>query len=313
MAERVLELRVPAEAAGQRADKALAACCADLSRSRLQRAFDGGGVTVDGRALDKRRKLAGGEHVRIVLDEPDADAALVPADLPLRVVYEDEAVVAVDKAPGMVTHPGSGTGPDTLVHALLHHCGGKLSPVGAPGRPGIVHRLDKETSGLIIAAKTEGAHHRLARAFSGRETFKRYLALVLGAPAKESGSCREPIGRHPVARTRMALVPSGREARTDWCVVERFGNRAALLSCVLHTGRTHQIRVHLSGMKHPLLGDTTYGFRASRLPGIQVPRVLLHAAELRLPHPERDEPLHLEAPPPDDFRDVIARLRAADL
>ncbi len=309
MPERDFEIGLPSGAAGQRADKALAAACGDISRSRLQRAFEAGGVTLDGRPVDKRHKLGGGEVLRVVLDEPEPGAGLEPAAIPLDIVYEDASVVVVNKAPGMVTHPGSGTGPDTLVHALLHHCGGSLSPVGAPERPGIVHRLDKETSGLIIAAKTDRAHQALAKAFSERDTDKRYLALVLGAPARDGGTCREPIGRHPVARTRMAVTPGGREAWTDWKVEERFGARAALVACRLHTGRTHQIRVHLSDMHHPLLGDTTYGFRASRLPGIEVPRVMLHAAELRLRHPERGETLHLRAPPPADFETLADQLR----
>jgi len=207
----------------------------------------------------------------------------------------------------MVTHPGSGTGEDTLVHALLHHCGA-LSGVGAPDRPGIVHRLDKETSGLIVVAKTDAAHHGLAAAFSGRETYKRYAALVLGLPKRSSGCCAEPIGRHPVVRTRMAVVPSGRSARTDWNLERTFGKRAARLGCVIHTGRTHQIRVHLSHLGHPLLGDDSYGFKPARLPDVAVPRVMLHATELRLPHPSGSKELRLSAPLPGDFLQVEAEL-----
>jgi 23S rRNA pseudouridine1911/1915/1917 synthase len=208
----------------------------------------------------------------------------------------------------MITHPGSGTGDDTLVHALLHYCGDELSTVGAPDRPGIVHRLDKETSGLIIVAKTDAAYHKLAAAFSERKTYKRYTALVLGIPKVSKGRIKEPIGRHPVMRTRMAVVPNGKPAHTDWQVEKRFGQMAARMSCVIHTGRTHQIRVHMSELKLPLLGDTTYGFKPSRLKGIKVPRVMLHSTELRIEHPDTGELMTFEAELPEDIITLIAQL-----
>ncbi|ADE54809.1 RluA family pseudouridine synthase [Coraliomargarita akajimensis] len=311
MARRVIEFRVPDGIQSGRADKLFASKFEDISRARLQRAFDAGQVSFDGEAIDKRFKINRGGLLRAVLDEPDANVGPRPVDMPLEIVYEDSCMVVVSKPVGMVTHPGSGTGEDTLVHALLHHTGGQLSSVGAPERPGIVHRLDKETSGLIAVAKTDLAHHKLASAFSERNTYKRYRALVLGSPMRSSGTVREPIGRHPVVRTRMAVQPNGRDAHTDWTVDERFGDRAALISCVIHTGRTHQIRVHMSHERLPLLGDTTYGFKPNRLKGISVPRVMLHSTELHLPHPETGKLLELNAPLPQDFERVIEALRLA--
>lgn len=305
MPERIIEFSVPPGTKSQRADKLFAAEFEDVSRARLQRAFEAGQVTFDGKVIDKRFKIARDGLLRAAMDEPEFEAPPVPVDLPLKVIYEDASIVVVNKAPGMVTHPGSGTGDDTLVHALLHHCGGQLSSIGAPDRPGIVHRLDKETSGLIVVAKTDKAHHKLAAAFSARETYKRYTALVLGVPKKNFGSCYEFIGRHPVVRTRMAVQKRGREAHTDWKLEAAFGKQAALVSCVIHTGRTHQIRVHLSYLGHPLLGDSTYGFKASRLKGIEVPRVMLHSTELWLAHPENAKEMRFETALPDDFEKII--------
>jgi len=309
MAERVIECEVPVGLAPVRADKYFASEFEDVSRARLQRAFESGGVSFEGEVIGKRFKLTGPGRLRAVLDEPDAGERPEPAAIPLSVVHEDESLIVVDKAAGMVTHPGSGTGNDTLVHALLHHCGERLSTVGAPDRPGIVHRLDRETSGLIVVAKTDAAHHKLAAAFAARDTFKRYTALSLGVPRRESGSCRDPIGRHPVVRTRMAVLSKGREAHTDWKVVESFGGRASLVHCVIHTGRTHQIRVHLSAMGLPLLGDTTYGFKANRLKGLAVPRVMLHATELSFDHPASGKRVSFASPLPEDFEAVLGALR----
>ena len=312
MAERIVELPVPEGVTAGRADKFFAAGCADVSRVRLQRAFAAGQVRFNGQVIDKRFKLTTAGLLRAVLDEPDANAGPVPVEIPLQIVHEDADIVVVNKPAGMVTHPGSGTGEDTLVHALLHHTGGQLSSVGAPERPGIVHRLDKETSGLIIVAKTDLAHHQLAAAFSERRTYKRYTALVCGVPRLAAGSIREPIGRHPTHRTRMAVQANGRDAHTDWSVEARYNDRAARVSCVIHTGRTHQIRVHMQHLKHPLLGDTTYGFHANRLPGIVVPRVMLHSTELHIQHPVRAQAMQFNAPLPSDFEALIQGLAAVD-
>ncbi len=310
MADRIIEFNVPKGAKG-RADKIFAAEFEDVSRVRLQKAFDAQQVTFDGQVIDKRFKVNAPGLLRAVLEELVVGEGPKAVDLPLDVIYEDASIVVVNKAPGMITHPGSGTGDDTLVHALLHHTKGNLSSIGAPDRPGIVHRLDKETSGLIVVAKNDLAHHKLAAAFSERETYKRYTALVQGAPKLSRGAIKEPIGRHPVMRTKMAVVFSGKEAHTDWEVGQRFGDRAALVRCVIHTGRTHQIRVHLSSMKYPLLGDPTYGYKASRMKGFNVPRVMLHSTELHIQHPERDELMRFEAPLPKDFTDLMAALESA--
>ncbi|MGB0460610.1 MAG: RluA family pseudouridine synthase [Opitutales bacterium] len=308
MAERLIEYLVPETVQGERADKVFAAAFEDVSRARLQRAFDAGKVSYEGIVIEKRHKLNGPGRLRAELEALDSGEGPRAMAIPLEIVYEDACMVVVNKAAGMVTHPGSGTGEDTLVHALLHHTKGELSSVGSPDRPGIVHRLDKETTGLIVVAKTDLAHHRLAKAFSERSTYKRYAALVMGVPRVESGSCREPIGRHPVHRTRMAVQAGGRTAHTDWKVEEVFRERVARVSCVIHTGRTHQIRVHMSALKHPLLGDRTYGFKANALKGVSVPRVMLHAAELRLPHPETGLEQRFEAALPADFKSLEAAL-----
>lgn len=308
MAERVIEFSVPNGIEHERADKIFASEFDDISRTRLQKAFEAGQVTFDGAVIDKRFKINCPGLLRAVLEEVDTGNGPRPVDIPLKIVYEDTSIIVVDKPSGMVTHPGNGTDERTLVHALLHHTQGQLSAVGTPKRPGIVHRLDKETTGLIVIAKTDQAHYRLATAFNERDVYKRYCALVKGVPDKVSGMCKDPIGRHPVVRTRMAIVDSGRSAHTDWSLEQRFGDRASLIHCVIHTGRTHQIRVHMSGMGHPLLGDTTYGFKPNQLSEIEAPRVMLHAAELKIPHPCRNERMHFQAPLPTDFDHVLDQL-----
>ena len=229
-------------------------------------------------------------------------------DIPLEVIFEDADMIAVVKPVGMVTHPGVGTGDDTLVHALLHHTHGDLASIGAPERPGIVHRLDKETSGLIVVAKTDRSYYGLVEQFSERSMRKIYRALVVGSPDEASGTIKQPVGRHPVQRTRMAVVAHGKFAHTDWGVVERFGGQATLMSCHIHTGRTHQIRVHMQHLGHSLLGDVNYGFKPSKLKGLSVPRVMLHAHTLELSHPVTKKRMELEAPLPQDFKDLMGQL-----
>lgn len=308
MPDRIIEYTVPAGTPPTRADKLFAAKFDDISRARLQRAFEAEQVSFDGLIIDKRFKINRPGLLRATLEEPTFEAAPIAVDLPLEIIYEDASILVVNKAPGMITHPGNGTGENTLVHALLHHCGDQLSSVGAPDRPGIVHRLDKETSGLIVVAKNDTAHHKLAAAFSERQTYKRYTALVMGIPKVSRGTIKEPIARHPVMRTRMAVVHSGKPAHTDWQVEARYAQKAARLACIIHTGRTHQIRVHMSALNFPLLGDTTYGFKPGRLKEIQIPRVMLHSTELRIQHPEREELMTFLAPLPDDFERTMAAL-----
>ncbi|MEC8333181.1 MAG: RluA family pseudouridine synthase [Verrucomicrobiota bacterium] len=313
MAERVIEFTVPDGSEVMRADKVFAAQFDDISRARLQRAFEAGQVTFNEKTINKTFKISRAGILRATLKESNFDSSPKAVNIPLNVIYEDTSLLVINKTSGMVTHPGSGTGENTLVHALLHHCGENLSRIGAPDRPGIVHRLDKETSGLIVVAKNDITHHKLAEAFSERKAHKRYTALVMGIPKLSRGTIKDSIGRHPVARTRMAVVPKGKPAHTDWQVEARYGQAAARISCVIHTGRTHQIRVHMSEMRFPLLGDCTYGFKPARLKKIHVPRIMLHATELKILHPKRNELMEFNAPIPADFEKVIKQLEAEQL
>jgi 23S rRNA pseudouridine1911/1915/1917 synthase len=233
-------------------------------------------------------------------------------DIKLDVLFEDKWLLAINKPAGMVVHPGAGTREDTLVHALLAHCAGTLSGIGGVERPGIVHRLDRETSGVIIVAKNDQAHRELARQFAARTVVKEYTALVSGVPRLLSGSVQKAIGRNVRQRHKMAVVEEGHGGRaswTDWTVVEAYGDVAALVTCVLHTGRTHQIRVHMASMGHPLLGDFTYGWKESRVMARQPGRVMLHSGRLSLLHPKTGKVLDFRAPLPADFRAQIKALK----
>lgn len=307
--ERIIECTVNSDVGSVRADKYFASKLEDVSRSRLQCAFEAGLVTFDNVVIDKRFKLTKSGHLRAVLEEPDLSTVPVAVAIPLEIIYEDEVIIVINKVAGMITHPGNGTSDDTLVHALLHHTGGILSSIGAPDRPGIVHRLDKETSGLIVVAKTDLAHHKLAEAFADRDIYKSYNALVFGVPKMQSGSIKMPIGRHPVVRTRMSVQVNGLPAHTDWRVVEKYGEAASLVNCVIHSGRTHQIRVHMSHFNHCLLGDKSYGYKDHSLQSVEVPRVMLHSTELKLRHPKSNELMHFHAAIPTDFNQVIKKLK----
>ncbi len=294
-----------------RADKALASAFPGHSRVAFQRAFDAGLVALRGRPIKRSATVRAGDVLEFSLPEV-VPAQLRAVDLPLDVLHEDKWLLAIDKPAGMVVHPGAGTREDTLVHALLAHCAGSLSGVGGVARPGIVHRLDRETSGAIIVAKTDEVHRGLARQFAARTVVKEYLALVAGVPRLMSGSVRKAIGRNLRQRHKMAVVDeagAGRAAWTDWAVVERFGDLAALVACTLHTGRTHQVRVHLASMGHPLLGDAAYGWKANARMKRQPGRVMLHAGRLSLVHPGTGKTLDLRAPLPADFRAQIKALR----
>ena len=293
-----------------RADKALAAAYPEHSRVAFQRSFDAGLVTRQGKPLERSSTFRGGDVIEFSF--PDVVAAVLRAvDIPLAILFEDKSLLAIDKPAGMVVHPGAGTREDTLVHALLAHCAGSLSGVGGVERPGIVHRLDRETSGVIVVAKTDAAHRALAKQFAERTVVKEYLALVSGVPRLMSGTIHKAIGRNVRQRHKMAVVEEGHGGRaswTDWELVERYGDLAALVTCTLHTGRTHQIRVHMASLGHPLLGDSAYGWkettRMRRSPG----RVMLHAARLSLAHPMTGKALDFRAPLPADFRAQIRSL-----
>ena len=298
---------VPPRISRTRADKILAGAFPAHSRAALQRAFAAGLVRRNGVALAKSDEVKAGDTLEFVLPEI-VPAELRPVAIPLGVLYEDEHLLAINKAAGMVVHPGVGTGEDTLVHALLAHCAGGLSGVGGVERPGIVHRLDKETSGVLLVAKNDAAHRGLSEQFAGRHLRKEYLALVSGVPRLQSGVIERAISRHPVHRERMTVGEGGRPARTDWAIVEAFGDRAALLRCRIHSGRTHQIRVHLKSIGHPLLGDKVYGWKPD--PALPAPpRVMLHAERIAFLHPITARPLDVRAPLPDDFEQLLAALR----
>jgi 23S rRNA pseudouridine1911/1915/1917 synthase len=300
---------VPEGSRRERADKVLARAFPEHSRTAFQRALEAGLVIADGKVVGQSDEVRSGQKIEFSLPETKA-AELVPVDIPLDVIFEDKHLIVLNKASGMVVHPGVGTGEDTLVHALLAHCAGELSGIGGVERPGIVHRIDKETTGLIVVAKNDVAHRALSDQFAERALVKEYLALVQGSPKSESGVIDRAIARHPVHRHRMTTGEGGRPAKTDWTVVERLGDRAALVRCRIHSGRTHQIRVHLKSIGHPLLGDATYGWK----PGTDeptAPRVMLHAEHLVFTHPVNGKTVDLRAPVPKDFSKLIKTLRKA--
>ena len=301
-ARAVHHFHVPLEKAGVRLDQFLCACFPERSRSQLQEWVRLGAVLLNGAPPAKAGlKLKGGEELRIEEPAPPAhDAA--PEDLPLDLLYEDEDLLVLNKAAGMVVHPAVGNWTGTVVNALLHHCE-DLSVEGGEERPGIVHRLDKETSGCLVVAKNDHSHRALSAQFAGREVRKIYLALALGRFREARGSVQEPIGRHPIHRQKMAVLPAGRgrEARTDWRVIgetEAKGSPVTLVQCHLFTGRTHQIRVHLAHLGHGLLGDLIYGRR------LGMERHMLHAWQLGFTHPKSGERLEFTSPLPADFREL---------
>ena len=295
------EVTIPSELAGLRLDQALARLLPEHSRSRIRTWIDAGRVSVAGVAGSAKQKLFGGERIRVEpLPDPRAGAFVAQA-LPLTIVYEDEALLVVDKPAGLVVHPGSGHWDGTLANALLHHC----AALAEVARAGIVHRLDKDTSGLLAVAKTPTAQTDLVRQLQARTVRREYLALVQGVVAR-GGSIDAPIARHPVRRTSMAVVPTGKHAVTHYVVRERFA-ACTLLACRLETGRTHQIRVHLASLHHPLVGDPEYGQRR----GIAFHRQALHAWRLGLAHPVTRKPMSWQSALPADFAELLASLRAS--
>jgi 23S rRNA pseudouridine1911/1915/1917 synthase len=295
-----VRITAPAACAGLRLDQALAKLLPEFSRSRLALWVRSGRATVDGRPALPRYKVRGGEVIEIA-PEPDAAAlAHRPEDIPLDVVFEDDTLLVVNKPAGLVVHPGSGNWRGTLLNALLQRVPGLA---GVP-RAGIVHRLDKDTSGLLVVAKTLPAQANLVRQLQARTVAREYLAVAHGRIARD-GRIEAPIGRHPVRRTKMAVVARGRPAVTHYRVLERHAG-ASVLRCRLETGRTHQIRVHLSALGHPLVGDPVYGRRA----GIPFPRQALHAERLALVHPKTGKTMEWRVDPPDDMRRLMESLSA---
>ena len=297
-------LQAGPEDAGTRLDSFLAAGIDALTRSAAQRLIEGGQVTVNGRTVPKSCKLAGGELVAVTLPEPEPIDA-VPQDIPLDVVYEDGDVIVVNKRAGLVVHPAPGHPDGTLVNALLHHCGGSLSGVGGALRPGIVHRIDRDTSGLIIAAKNDRAHLALAAQLQDHSLARTYEAVAVGSLKEDGGTVNAPIGRHPVDRKKMAIDrKNGREAVTHWSVLARYPSYTHV-ECRLETGRTHQIRVHLASIGHPLLGDTVYG---AKKPVSGLEGQCLHARRLRFVHPSTGEIMGLECPLPGWFVEILRKI-----
>ena len=304
-----VRLTVPGEGGGVRLDSFLAASLPELTRSAAARLIETGQVTVDGRTASKSARLAGGEAVDVTLPEPEAIEAL-PQEIPLDVAYEDGDVIVVNKPAGLVVHPAPGHPDGTLVNALLYHCGDSLSGVGGALRPGIVHRIDRDTSGLIIAAKNDAAHQALSAQLQDHSLARTYEAVVVGNLREDAGTVDAPIGRHHTDRKKMAVTDrGGKRAVTHWETLERFPGYTHV-RCRLETGRTHQIRVHMAYIGHPLCGDTVYGAKKP-VPGLA--GQCLHAVGLRFIHPRTGETVELACPLSGEFEAVLAKLRRQTL
>ncbi|HEY6577680.1 MAG TPA: RluA family pseudouridine synthase [Rhizomicrobium sp.] len=325
--ETILHASADAAQAGNRLDRFLAQAFPDISRSRLQQLIAAGAVTRQGQRIeDANARVKPGETYEIRIPPP-LPAAPAAQDIPLAIVHEDADIVVIDKPAGLVMHPAAGNPDGTLVNALIAHCGASLSGVGGEARPGIVHRLDKDTSGLVVAAKNERAMHSLAGQFAHHTVERAYNAVVWGAPRLAQGVIEGPIGRNPFDRKRMAVLRGGgKAARTNYAVRERYGDPdrpfASLIECRLETGRTHQIRVHLAHLGHPLIGDPAYG-RARNVPRAKnpaeaeaydlvqnFPRQALHAFLLGVKHPTSQKRLRFESPWPADFAKLVGSLRS---
>ena len=309
---RVVELA--ADAAGERLDRALADALPGLSRERLKALLKAGAVRgPEGVERQPSRRVVAGERLTVTVPAPVPDRAR-PEDIPLSILHEDEEVIVVDKPAGLVVHPAAGNPDGTLVNALLHHCGGSLSGIGGVSRPGIVHRLDKDTSGVMVAAKTAAAHMALAAQFAAHSVERRYVAIVRGRPVPPAGRLTGPIGRSPKNRKKMAVVDAGRgkPAVTHYRTVKTY-EEASLVECRLETGRTHQVRVHMADLGFPLLGDPVYGGKGPKtlqdlLKTLSFSRQALHAKHLQFEHPSAKESLSFESALPADMQELIGAL-----
>lgn len=300
---REIVLNAPSGAAGERADKFIADGCEDISRSYAAKLCEDGMVKIDGAAITKKYKIKGGEEILISVPEP-REAEAVPEDIPLDIVYEDGDVIIVNKPQGMVVHPAAGNETGTLVNGLLYHCGKELSAINGVIRPGIVHRIDKDTSGLLIAAKNNEAHLALSEQWKNQKPLRKYVALVNGNIKEDSGTINKPIARHPNDRKRMAVVHGGREAITHFEVLKRYG-QYTLVECTLETGRTHQIRVHMASVGHSIVGDKTYGIKKEKF---NLEGQLLHARTIGFIHPSTGERMEFSAELPEYFRNILDKL-----
>ena len=308
-----IDVRLEPAHAGWRLDRALAAAVPTLSRERLKSLIRSGAVEAEGREIrDPATKVRGEEALRVLVPEP-RPAHNEAQDIPLTIAFEDEHLLVVDKPAGLVVHPAAGNLDGTLVNALLHHCGGSLSGIGGVARPGIVHRIDKDTSGLLVVAKTDVAHEGLARQFAAHSIDRRYVAIVNGVPKAAAGTVDAPLARSATNRKKIAIVEDGRGKRavTHWKRLQVL-NAAALVECRLETGRTHQVRVHMASLGHPLLGDPVYS-RSGKTHGkllneLQFHRQALHAAELGFTHPVTRRRLSFSSPMPADMQELFNAL-----
>lgn len=301
----ILQLTATTEQAGQRLDAFVAAAFEGVSRSAAARLLEGGFITVNGKPATKSTRILDGDSISVELPEAE-DTEVAAQDIPLDVVYEDDDVIVVNKPAGLVVHPAPGHPDGTLVNALLHHCGDSLSGVGGEKRPGIVHRIDRDTSGLIIAAKNDASHLALSAQLSDHSLARTYECLALGNFREDSGTIDAPIGRHHIDRKKMTVTThNSRHAVTHWEVIARY-NGVTHLRCHLETGRTHQIRVHLAHIGHPILGDTVYGGKKA-VPGLT--GQCLHAVGLRFVHPRTGELVSLSCPLPEEFETQLRKYR----
>ena len=289
-----------------RIDKYIAENLPEISRSYAATLCEEGKVTVCGKAVNKKYQPKDGDIIEIDLPEPES-LDLIPENIPLDILYEDEDVIVVNKPQGMVVHPANGNLSGTLVNALLYHCGENLSAINGVVRPGIVHRIDKDTAGLLVVAKNNDAHNALAEQLKERKASRRYYALVNGN-VKENGTVNKPIGRHPKDRKKMAIVGGGREAVTHYNVLESFSGYT-LLECILETGRTHQIRVHMASLGHSLVGDRAYGIAKEK---IKTEGQLLFAKTIGFKHPRTGEYMEFTAELPEYFEEILNKLRRSN-
>jgi 23S rRNA pseudouridine1911/1915/1917 synthase len=312
MSERTEVLTIDRTHPSERLDTYLRGKFPAVSRGAIQRLIEEGHILVNGRKVKPTHTPRAGEQVQVHWPEAKP-AEAQPEDIPLDILFEDEALLVLNKPAGLVVHPAAGHEEHTLVNALLHHCEGELSGIGGVARPGIVHRLDKETSGCLVVAKNDETHLALSSQFASRKVEKIYQAIVCGEMQRDKGEIRAAIARHPSHRKRMAVSDdTGREARTSYRVLERL-RATTFVEAGLHTGRTHQIRVHFQHLGYPLVGDVTYGQRQNRrleeLVGFTAPRVMLHAYELAFIHPRSGKRVHFEATLPQDFEEILKALR----
>ena len=290
--------------AGKRLDKLISEQLPELTRSAVQHLMQDGCVTIAGKPVKKNTRASAGDVITVELPEPK-EVEIEPENIPLDIVYEDEDIIVVNKPKGMVVHPAPGNWSGTLVNALMYHCGDSLSGINGEIRPGIVHRIDKDTSGLLVVAKNDRAHQSLAEQIKVHSAGRRYFAVVYGTPREQKGTVNAPIARHPIDRKKMAVLAGGREAITHYEVLEQYAGYS-YLTFLLETGRTHQIRVHMAHIGHPIIGDPLYGPAKDKW---KLQGQCLHAGELTLTHPATGERMTFQAPLPAYFTTVLQKLR----